>query len=65
MPPPEPDQSPTAPLPVDNGVDMTQIEARLRLSPAERFRQGVIASRRMIEFHRRIRPTSHQDADRG
>jgi len=38
------------------GVDLSQIQARLRLPPAERFRQAVIASRRMIALRRRLRP---------
>lgn len=53
---PEPAVTPAALAAAETGVDLAQIEARLRLSPAERFRQGVQASRRMIELRERARP---------
>jgi hypothetical protein len=48
-----------------SGVDRSQIEARLRLTPADRFRLGVTASRRMIALRQRLRPLDQRaDVDR-
>ena len=46
----------------DRGVDLAQIEARLKLTPEERFRLGVRASRRMIDLGRRVRRNGERDA---
>jgi hypothetical protein len=47
---------------MERGVDLAQIEARLKLTPEERFRLGVRASRKMIELGRRVRRHGERDA---
>jgi hypothetical protein len=55
MPGREPQTPPPPTSTREGGADLAQIEARLRLTPEERFRLGVRASRKMIELERRLR----------
>jgi hypothetical protein len=59
-----PGREPRIPSPPtsESGVDLAQIEARLKLTPEERFRLGVRASRKMIDLSRRVRRHDEPDA---
>jgi hypothetical protein len=59
---PSPEHPNPSPPTSESGVDLAQIEARLKLTPDERFRLGVSASRRMIDLGRRVRRNGERDA---